>query len=139
MTDVREERTGWRDERLSERHRQWGWDCPAIDLDFLLLEYDKGKAAGIVEYKHEKARKQYASHPSYQALTDLGDRAQISVFAVRYADDFSWWRVVPLNAMAKTFLSERKEMTESEYIRLLYKIRGYDVPQSVLDGVATEV
>ena len=37
MAEVRPERTGWRDEKLSQRHRMWGWDCPAVDIDFLLL------------------------------------------------------------------------------------------------------
>jgi len=50
MREVRPERTGWRDLELSKRHRQWGWDCPGIDLDFLFLEYDRGKAVAIVEY-----------------------------------------------------------------------------------------
>ena len=35
MPEVRQERSGWRDMRLSERHRRWGWNCPAVDLDHL--------------------------------------------------------------------------------------------------------
>jgi hypothetical protein len=31
------ERSGWRDLRRPERHRRWGWDLPAEDLDFLEL------------------------------------------------------------------------------------------------------
>jgi len=54
-----------------------------------MLEYDRGKAVAIVEYKHEKAAKQYVSHPSYQAIIDLGNKAGIPVFACRYAGDFS--------------------------------------------------
>lgn len=38
------ERTGWRDENLSRRHREWGFHCPAVDLGFLLIEYDTGEA-----------------------------------------------------------------------------------------------
>lgn len=135
MPEVRKERTGWRDAKLSERHRHWGWDCPAVDLDFLFLEYDRGKAVALVEYKHEKAMPQKASHPTYQALIDLGTRAGIPVFACRYADDFSWWRVVPLNEKAKEFIPERIEVDEAGWVKLLYKIRGYDVPQSLLEGL----
>jgi len=136
--NVREERTSWRDERLSERHRHWGWDCPALDIDFLLIEYDKGKAAGLVEYKHEKAARQYAKHKSYQALIDLGNRAGLPVLVVRYADDFSWWRVVPLNKIAETFVPRVEQMTESEYVELLYRIRGYIAPPSVVDDLRRE-
>lgn len=43
MKAVAEERNGWRDERISKRHRQWGRDCPAVDIDFLMLEYDRDR------------------------------------------------------------------------------------------------
>ena len=134
MSKVRDERTGWRDLKLSQRHRRWGWDCPAVDLDFLFLEYDNGKAVALVEYKHERATDQYASHPTYQAMIDLGDRAKCPVFANRYSDDFSLWKVVPLNPTAKTLLPDRTEMTEREWVTFLHKIRGYDVPEKLFDS-----
>jgi len=28
--------------QLSDRHRQWGDDCPMVDLDFLMCEYNHG-------------------------------------------------------------------------------------------------
>lgn len=130
---VKEERTGWRDLRLSQRHRRWGWNCPAIDLDFVLLEYDRGKAVAIVEYKHEKAPLQFPSHPSYQALINLGDRAELPVFACRYADDFSWWSAVPLNRVAKMLLPTRAKMTEQEWVNFLYKVRGYSPPAGLFE------
>jgi hypothetical protein len=135
---VREERTGWRDLRLSAKHRQWGWDCPAVDLDFLFLEYDKGKAVALVEYKHERAAPQLASHPTYLAMVDLGTRAGVPVFAVRYKDDFTVWNVVPLNDIAKLKLPERKAMTEREWVEFLYRLRGYIAPKFLLDGLTIE-
>lgn len=138
MPEVRAERTGWRDEALSRRHRRWGWDCPAVDIDFLFLEYDRGKASAIVEYKNEHAAPQFASHPTYQAMIDLGNRAGIPVIACRYSDDFSTWKVVPLNDAAKS-ITQRVELNEQGWIKLLYKIRGYEVPQSVLDGINIEI
>ena len=131
--EVKTERTGWRDLRLSERHRRWGWDTPAVDLDFLFLEYDRGKAVALVEYKHERAAPQYATHPTYQAMIDLGNRAIIPVFCARYSDDFSTWRITPLNARAKEFLATRTEMTEREWVTFLYRIRGYDVPDGLFE------
>lgn len=132
---VRPERTGWRDLRLNNRHRAYGINCPALDIDLLLLEYDKSKAAALVEYKHEKAEPQYARHPTYQALIDLGNRALIPVFCARYANDFSWYKAVPLNPCAKVWLSEITTMTEKEWVILLYKIRGYDSPTEVLKNL----
>lgn len=139
MRDVKEERTGWRDLKLSERHRLWGWDCPAIDIDFLVLEYDKGKAVALVEYKHELAPPQHASHPSYQALIDLGNRAKLPVFACRYATNFSWWRVVPLNSKAKEVLPTIEVMTEAEWVAFLYRLRGYEPPMELLEGLTIAI
>lgn len=133
------ERTGWRDFEISQRHRRYGWDCPAVDLDFLLLEYDHGKASAIIEYKNERSPKQYASHPTYQALIDLGNKANIPVIAVRYATDFSWWKVTPLNGKAKQFIPQRKEMNEVDFVTLLYNIRGLKVPESVLENINVEI
>ena len=123
MREVRKERSGWRDAALSERHRQWGWDCPAVDIDFLMVEYDRGKASAIVEYKNEHAAPQYSSHPSYRALIDLGNRAHLPVFACRYSSDFLNWCVTPLNNFAFKFCPKQTTMTESEWVTLLYQTR----------------
>ena len=139
MQEVRQERTGWRDEAISQRHRKWGWDCPAVDIDFLLLEYDNSKAVAIIEYKHERARPQLASRPSYQALINLGNRAGIPVIAVRYTDDFSTWKAVPLNTKAKEWLPERQEMTEREWVTLLYNIRGDNPPEALFEGASINI
>jgi hypothetical protein len=133
MPEVKAERTGWRDLSLSQRHRRWGWDCPAVDLDFLFLEYDRGKAVAIVEYKHERAQPQFATHPTYQAMIDLGNRAKLPVWGVRYADDFSWWKVTPLNDYACAFLPSASQMTEREWVTLLYHMRGYTIPKELFE------
>ena len=73
---VREERTGWRDARISARHRLWGFNCPSVDLDFLLVEYHLGKPVGLVEYKHYQAQEPNVIHPTYRALIDLADHYQ---------------------------------------------------------------
>lgn len=132
MPEVRPERTSWRDRGISQRHRRWGWDCPAVDLDFLLLEYDRGRAAALVEYKHQNAAPQYATHPSYQAMVDLGNRAGIPVFGVRYAEDWSWWRATPLNDLARKHLPQQVTLTEEQWISLLYRIRGAEVQPELL-------
>lgn len=130
---VREERTGWRDERLSARHRRWGWDCPMLDIDFIGLEYDTGEPCVVVEYKHENAQLASPNHPSYRALRSLGTRAGVPVLGVRYADDFSWYRVTPLNAEAREYVTSQEQMAEPDYVALLYRIRGRDMPSDLFD------
>lgn len=137
--EVKPERSGWRDLRLNQRHRMWGWDCPAVDLDLLFLEYDKGIPTAIVEYKHENAPPQYASSANYQALINLGNRAELPVFAVRYTNDFEWWEAIPLNDLARKWCPERKQMKESEWVRLLYQMRGYEPPANLFKGMDTVI
>jgi len=129
--EVKAERTGWRDLALSQRHRRWGWDCPAVDLDFLFLEYDKGKAVALVEYKNEHAPQQYRTHPTYQAMIDLANRAEIPCIGCRYAADFSWFRPVPLNSFAEIWLPQLRMMTERDWVTLLYNMRGYVPPDDL--------
>jgi hypothetical protein len=128
MTEVRRERTGWRDERISRRHREWGFDCPALDIDFLLLEYDRGRAAAIVEYKHEGSPALRLAHPSVRAVADLADRAGVPAFIVRYADDFSWWYPTPLNEQARRLCPQPARLNEEGWMRLLYRCRGRELP-----------
>ena len=126
-----EERTGWRDAGLSARHRSWGWDCPAVDIDVLLVEYDLGKPIALIEYKNEHATPQQKTHPSFNALIELGNRASIPVFACRYKDDFSNFRVIPLNDFSKEYVPKRITLTELEYVNLLYKLRGRKMPEEL--------
>lgn len=128
MKTVRKERTGWRDERISKRHKAWGWDCPALDIDFLMLEYDRGRAEAVVEYKHENAQEVRLGHPSVRAVVDLADRADLPAFLVRYADDFEWWYVTPLNDHARALLPQARKMAEAEWVEILYRCRGRELP-----------
>jgi len=127
---VSPERTGWRDEALSNRHRSYGFQVPAIDLDFVLLEYDTGICKSLIEYKNEYAKPQYPSHPSYQALIKLGTDAGVPVFAVRYKSDFSDWKVVALNELATIQLGcKTKHMNEIIFVQFLYKLRGRKISE----------
>jgi excinuclease ABC subunit A len=43
----------------------------------------------------------------------------------------------PITALKEFF--DRLELDEQGWVKLLYKIRGYEVPQGVLDGINTEI
>jgi hypothetical protein len=130
---------GWRDGWLSERHRLWGTDAPATDIDFLLIEFDHGKAVALIDYKYVEAqsasrsRAQRMSSFSILALADLGDRAGLPVFVVEYGvDNVSHWRVVPINSIAIRELLRPEEsewVSEIEYVEWLYRIRGREMPE----------
>jgi hypothetical protein len=131
--EVKHERTAWRDLSLSARHRLWGFDCPAVDIDFF-VEYDRGVPAAIVEYKHERAAPQDPRHSTYRALgvlgvaDDTGMFISLPFFAVRYTADFKTFFVVPINGSAKVLLDSRTTMDEEQWVRFLYHLRGREMP-----------
>ena len=136
------ERTGWRDESLSLRHRDWGYDCPAVDLDFLLIEYDNAKPKALIEYKNQHAQPIIVSNnKSILAMIELVNSAGLPALLVRYADDFSWWKVAPLNELALKHMPTTDSKStvyffdEVQFVTLLYSIRGRQIPQSVVSRI----
>ena len=133
------ERTGWRGQEMSKRHRLYGLDCPAADVDFMLVEYDNKQPKALVEYKHELAMPVLASDPNLIAVTNLANLAGLPIFGVRYASDCSWFVVAPLNALATAFQPEKRTMSEIQYVELLYRLRGRTVPDNVVEKLAPTI
>jgi len=127
------ERTGWRDMALSQRHRQWGYNCPAVDLDFLVAEYNTGEPVALIEYKHERAQRPDLQHPTYRALRSLSDKAELP-FAVVYYRSNPWrFLVLPANERAAAFYRGACSLSERRYVRSLYVLRARVVERIVLE------
>lgn len=129
---VKEERTFHRDMKLSQRHRDWGFDVPAVDIDF--LEYDNGKAVALVEYKRVQDLAKCNPNPNtanMQALIDLGNRALVPVFCVFYTYKLKWYRVFPINELAKNQSPPNDIIPEQKYVDFLYWIRGRCIPEGI--------
>ena len=135
------ERSGFRDQWISERHRMWGVACSATDLDFMLLEYSRAAVCGLVEYKHKFAKqgtdwndmpRRYSTELSYKALIKLGNTCKIPVINCKYDRELPLFTVTPLNEYASKFVRERCEMTEFQWVSLLYLIRDIRMPASDL-------
>ena len=139
---VRPERTHWRDEKISSRHREWGFNCPMVDIDFLVVEYDLSEPKAIIEYKHENAVIDFTklttmgmATQSYRALEKLASASNIPFFVVKYNDAFSDWRITPMNKEANNIEIKKEYLTESEYVELLYKIRGRPLPEEIKNKI----
>ncbi len=134
MKPVRLERTFWRDEGLSQRHRLWGYDLPAVDIDFLLIEYDRGIACALVDYKIEFSAWPDLNSASFRAMIDIASNrfVPIPAFIVRYAADFSWYDVIGLNLESWAWMrSKVQRMTERQWVEILYRLRGYEPPNDL--------
>jgi hypothetical protein len=135
---VRQERTHWRDEQISTRHRLYGWDAPALDVDFLMVEYDSGKPSALVEYKAYGAKAVNVEHPSYRAIRVLADAARIPFLVAFYgAQDHWWYYVIPVNHIARRYVEVSRYFSERGYVELLYRVRGKPAPQDVLSKLNT--
>lgn len=121
---VKPERLGFRDENLSAWHRSLGYDFPATDLDFLLCEYDRGEPKAIIEFKMNAGAKIAKTHPSLRAVQKLCDRADLPFFVVRYAEDLSVFRVIPMNSAAMVLCPNGSRiMSDEVFKRFLERIR----------------
>ena len=135
---VKPERTGWRDQALSARHREWGWDCPAVDIDQVWIEYDMGKVMGLFEYKREAIDwPPDLSARNYVALRDMADKARVPLFVVRYGRNLSWFEPRCASNIAHLGWAAYHggHLTELEYVTFLYKLRTRHIP----DGLAAKL
>ena len=118
---------------ISNRHRKWGFNCPAVDLDFLMLEYNHGKPCALVEYKHRRAATVNPSHATYRALVALADGYKdgpLACFVAIYNPDDWSFRVIPLNESAKAHYAHRMadatittRLEEHQFVRSLHLLR----------------
>ena len=128
MNEWRVERTGWRDAELSKRHGAWGFNCPAVDLDFVMMEYNHGKPCALVEYKHINARQVDPSHATYRALVALANGytdGPLPCFIARYNPTDWSFVVMPLNDAAKAHYNHcvGQTLTEQRVVKSLHLLR----------------
>jgi len=135
---VRVDRTEWRDREISLRHRQWGADCPAVDLDLLLVEYNVGRPVALIEYKHFKAREPIMTHPTYRALSELATTSCLPFLVAFYWPNNWAFRIYPVNEYAKRHYEDCENMTEHEYVARLYKLRRLKLTETISGGLNTE-
>lgn len=132
--EVSKERNGFRDEWISRRHRAWGWDCPAVDVDFLMCEYNLGLPAALVEYKHHAGyptRHIDARHPSIRAVVALANASRIPALVTFYFPEHAAFQVQPLNEHASSIYPDNRILTEYAYVGGLYKMRSRTVAAEV--------
>jgi len=137
----RVERTGWRDQKLSERHGHWGFNCPAVDLDFVMLEYNHGSPCAVVEYKHKNAKPIDKKHATYRALIALADgfsAGALPCFVAIY-DPENWsFVVVPLNDAAEKHYGHcsLQVISEQRFVKSLHLLRKKTLVKSDEEAIS---
>lgn len=144
LKQVAKERTHWRDEWISERHRDFGWDVPMVDIDcvelstqceadmeaFKTLEYNHGVPVAIIEYKEYHAQVNL-KHPSINALKWMADKCEIPFFVTIYYKEHHCFYVIPMNDIAAKFTGINI-FNEQNYVKLLYSLRKVICPDKIL-------
>jgi hypothetical protein len=138
----RTERTGWRDEELSKRHGLWGFNCPAVDLDFVMMEYNHGKPCALIEYKHFNAKPIDPTHATYRALVDLADNygpGALPCFVAKYNPEHWWFIVQPLNEKARQHYGwcQGQRLSEQRFVKSLHLLRMSVLGEKDLETIAT--
>jgi hypothetical protein len=129
-------------QRISKRHREYGFDCPATDIDFLLVEYTHGAPVALVEYKFMRAYGTVnVNHPTLRALRMLADGYSNGPlpFYIAYYDDNYAYRIDPLNDAATILFEGKVRMSERAYVKRLYRMRGETIPAHLYETLHKEM
>jgi len=122
---ARQERHGFRDERISKRHREWGVDCPCVDLDFPVIEFHLAKPVAVIEYKHANALARFPDfrHATYRGLSAFADNSNVPFAVVFYWPEIWAFRVYPVNAIAQQHFENPEDMCERDFVQRIYRLR----------------
>ena len=148
---VRKESTGWRDSWISDKHRDWGYDLPATDIDFMLLEYDQMKPITLIEHKTVGCWKQFGKETVlrwHAPVATLATMAGLPSYLCLYEKHPAAFYVMATNEIAERvpgrngcFGSEMIPMSERQYVAFLYHLRNRPLPSvlvSELESVAIQ-
>lgn len=139
---VKPETHGFRDESISRRHRLWGFNCPAVDIDFLMVEYNVGKPVALVEYKYYLAKRPDFAHATYRSLRLLADgynEGPLPFFLSLYSRDDWSFRVIPVNDTAKQHFQDGEHLSELEYVKRLYRMRRMVLAATIMPNLNTNI
>jgi hypothetical protein len=134
--------SGWRDSLLTVRHRYYGFEAPAAGMVLPMIEYDRGKAVGVVSYHRvgtetPKGSAEAAAHRAFGKLVD-GNGLGPMPFLTAFYDPCDWsMAVFPHNDAAKSLVGRSGwlKVAERDFAALLYKMRGRVLPDLSPYGV----
>jgi hypothetical protein len=166
--EVSPERSGWRDPDLpawhhkygfaysvadldgidlNKRHKEWGWDCPAVDIDKLFIEYDNRLPIALMDYKYRESLK--VPEPDRSSANNLvmsrlytrrTDGFKELPFYVTIYTKHPWtFRPIWINTQAKQLAPRNQLLTEAGFVEWLHWLRDRVVDSSVHSNLDTQV
>ena len=126
------------------RHREYGWDVPATDIDIIefapdylerrWIEYDNHEPLALIDMKSSVTFSTTLSCIKAQAR--LADRAGLPFFIAGHCSAVAEFRMVHGNDEARKIPLPRGPVSELVWVRFLYYLRKRPVPDGLLDELA---
>lgn len=138
---MRKDDSGWRDRALADWHQANGFECPAPGMVMPMIEYDRGKAVGIVNYirRGDELPTGAAVGAAYRAFGSLCGAAsgEPLPFLTAVYDPRNWSvQLYPHNTSARMLTADSwLAVSEYNFARLLYGMRGRRIPDLSIYGV----
>lgn len=134
--------SGWRDPRINLVHAAYDVSVPLPGMSLLFVEYDRGEALAVINY----IRRDVASLPkgpdvgaAYAAVAKLRGPlgTQLPFLTVQY-DPRNWaMQLFGHNDAARDLIGTAgwQAVTETHFVRQLYRLRGRQIPDLASWGV----
>lgn len=131
-----QQRSPFRHEDISLRHRKWG-PLGLCDIDaWYTLELRGKRPVALVSYKREGYKEALESEMTADGFIALGELAHLPVFEVIYSADLTVYIVEPKNTPARG-IHTGGIMDEHSYVSLLYRLRRMSMPRDVKESLRT--
>jgi hypothetical protein len=129
-----DERSDWRDKRISRRHRLWGRGLELLDIDDIWIEYNGSVPVAMIEWKYQNHAKFDDTCWQWRSLKILAAQADLPIFFVEYNDDFTVMDVQGIDTRARSILwrnysqNDKIRMNEKQFIEFEYLLRKRSKP-----------
>lgn len=147
------ERSGWRDEKLSRRHRTWGRDIAVTNLDFIaspetMIDEETNSVFAeiwyrrpvlITDYKSMKPTAVDWDTAALGCLQFMANQCKCAITVVFYSPNYWWFYVVPGNEIADRLYKGGGYLTEFQYVLSLYQLRGIAMPSHIARNLCKEL
>jgi len=127
---------------ISARHREWGYDCPATNIDCLFVEYNHCQPVAILDFKGKSPSVRDRGTANARTIANLANRGKPLPFYNVYYDNHLWTFILdPINDKARELMPKNAvdltTMSEESFVRFLYDLRDEVVPSSIVKKLQT--
>ena len=126
---------------ISDRHRGYGNNCPATNIDCLLYEYNHMQPVAIIDFKARRLAANDRTSFNARATANLCNMARIPFYLASYSNSEWSFILAPVNAIATQLMQKHgmteTKMSELQFVTFLYDLRGKRLPSETVQKLNT--